>query len=99
MTPIDGNVARNLPLRPECETRTRLVLVEHHAILQDGLKSLLDLLFSRAWFTADSRTPWDCFESSLEGIRQLQPVLPGGFVGQPLQVTSSHMSTLNFRNC
>jgi two-component system response regulator NreC len=68
MTPIDGDIARNLPLRPECETRTRLVLVEDHAILRDGLKSLLDLESDVVIAGA-----YDCFESSLEGIRQLQP--------------------------
>jgi two-component system, NarL family, response regulator NreC len=68
MTTTDGEVARNPTLRPQCATRTRLVLVEDHAILRDGLTSLLDLESDLAIVGA-----FDCLESSLEGIRQLQP--------------------------
>ena len=68
MTTTEGEVARNLPLRPKCETRTRLVLVEDHAILRDGLTSLLDLESDLVIVGA-----FDGLESGLEGIRRLQP--------------------------
>jgi len=68
MTTTDDEVARNLSSQPTCETRTRLVLVEDHAILRDGLKSLLDLESDVVIVGA-----FECFESSLEGIRLLQP--------------------------
>jgi DNA-binding NarL/FixJ family response regulator len=48
--------------------RTRLVLVEDHAILRDGLKSLLELEADLVIIGA-----FDCVESSLEGIGELQP--------------------------
>ena len=67
MTATDGE-ARNTPLRPKCAGRTRLVLVEDHAILRDGLTSLLGLESDVSIVGA-----FDCLESSLEGIRQLQP--------------------------
>jgi DNA-binding NarL/FixJ family response regulator len=80
MTPADSEIGRNLPLQPKCETRIRLVLVEDHAILRDGLTSLLDLEADLLIVGA-----FDCLESSLEGIRRLQPdivvldlALPGG---------------------
>jgi DNA-binding NarL/FixJ family response regulator len=76
---VDGE-ARDLPLRPEHEMRTRLVLVEDHAILRDGLKSLLELEADVVIVGA-----FDCVESSLQGIGELQPdvvvldlALPGG---------------------
>jgi two-component system, NarL family, response regulator NreC len=68
MTTTDGEVARNLPFRTKCAMRTRLVLVEDHAILRDGLTSLLDLESDLVIVGA-----FDSLESSLEGIRQLQP--------------------------
>jgi DNA-binding NarL/FixJ family response regulator len=68
MTATDGEAARNLPLRPKCATRTRLVLVEDHAILRDGLTSLLDLEADLSIVGA-----FDSIESGLEGIQRLQP--------------------------
>jgi DNA-binding NarL/FixJ family response regulator len=67
MTATDDE-ARNLPLQPKCETRTRLVLVEDNAILRDGLTSLLDLESDLVIVGA-----FDCLESSLDGIRRLKP--------------------------
>jgi len=68
MTATDSEVARNLPLRPKGATSTRLVLVEDHAILRDGLTSLLDLESDLVIVGA-----FDGLESGLEGIRRLQP--------------------------
>lgn len=68
MTPIDGGGARNLPSRQESATRIRLVLVEDHVILRDGLKSLLELESDLLIVGA-----FGCVESALEGIGRLQP--------------------------
>jgi DNA-binding NarL/FixJ family response regulator len=68
MTAIENSGARDLSLPLECEKRIRLVLVEDQAILRDGLKSLLELESDFVVVGA-----FDCVESSLEGIRQLQP--------------------------
>jgi DNA-binding NarL/FixJ family response regulator len=68
MTQVDRCAVRNLPLRAESETRIRLVLVEDHAILRDGVRALLELE-SDVVIVGD----FDGIESSLDGIRQLQP--------------------------
>ena len=68
MTATDSEVARNLSLRPRGAISTRLVLVEDHAILRDGLRSLLDLESDLVIVGA-----FDGLESGLEGIRRLQP--------------------------
>ena len=52
----------------QSEMRIRMVLVEDHAILRDGLKALLELE-SDVLIVGE----FDCTKSSLEGIRQLQP--------------------------
>jgi DNA-binding NarL/FixJ family response regulator len=68
MTQVDRCAVRSLPLRAESETRIRLVLVEDHAILRDGVRALLELE-SDVVIVGD----FDGIESSLDGIRQLQP--------------------------
>ena len=42
MTQIDRGMALSFP-QPESATPLRLVLVENHAVLRDGLKALLEL--------------------------------------------------------
>ena len=68
MTQVDCNAVRNLPLRAEREARIRLVLVEDHAILRDGVRALLELE-SDVVIVGE----FDGIESSLDGIRQSQP--------------------------
>jgi DNA-binding NarL/FixJ family response regulator len=68
MTQMDRDAAPNHPLRKASETRIRLVLVEDHAILRDGVRALLELE-SDVVIVGE----FDCIESSLEGIRQSQP--------------------------
>jgi DNA-binding NarL/FixJ family response regulator len=67
MTQIDRRTVLNLPV-PESEKALRLVLVEDHAVLRDGLRALLEL---------DPGVvivgEYGCVESSLGGIHQLQP--------------------------
>jgi two-component system, NarL family, response regulator NreC len=67
MTQIDYGTALSLPV-PESDTPLRLVLVEDHAVLRDGLRALLEL---------DSGMvivgEYACVESSLDGIHRLQP--------------------------
>ncbi len=52
------------------KVRTRIVLVEDHAILREGLKALIEI-------EADFEVVGDfgCVEECLEGLRQLQPAL------------------------
>jgi DNA-binding NarL/FixJ family response regulator len=52
------------------QVRTRIVLVEDHAILREGLKALIEI-------EPDLEVVGDfgCVEDSLEGLRQLQPSL------------------------
>jgi DNA-binding NarL/FixJ family response regulator len=68
MIQVDRCAVRNLPLRAESETRIRLVLVEDHAILRDGVRALLELE-SDVVIVGD----FDGVESSSDGIRRLQP--------------------------
>jgi len=68
MTQVDRNAVRNLSSRAESETPIRLVLVEDHAILRDGLRALLELE-SDVVIVGE----FDGLESSLDGIRQSQP--------------------------
>jgi len=68
MTEADRNGVCNRPLRAESETRIRLVLVEDHAILRDGVRALLELEPD-----VEIVGEFDGVESSLDGIRQLQP--------------------------
>lgn len=67
MTQIDRGTALNLPVL-ESNPPLRLVLVEDHAVLRDGLRALLEL---------DSDVvivgEYACVESSLDGIHRLQP--------------------------
>lgn len=67
MTQIDRGMALKFP-QPESATPLRLVLVENHAVLRDGLKALLEL-------EADVVVVGDypSAESSLDSIHQLQP--------------------------
>jgi len=68
MTQVDRGAVRNLRSRAESEPPIRLVLVEDHAILRDGIKALLELE-SDVVIVGE----FDGIESSLEGIRQSQP--------------------------
>jgi DNA-binding NarL/FixJ family response regulator len=68
MTQVDRSAVRNLPSRNGSETRLRLVLVEDHAILRDGVRALLELE-SDVVIVGE----FDGIESSLAGIRQSQP--------------------------
>jgi DNA-binding NarL/FixJ family response regulator len=68
MTQVDCNAVRDLPLRAEREARIRLVLVEDHAILRDGVRALLELESD-----VEIVGEFDGIESSLDGIRQSQP--------------------------
>jgi DNA-binding NarL/FixJ family response regulator len=68
MTQVDRNAVRNLSSRAESETPIRLVLVEDHAILRDGVRALLELE-SDVVIVGE----FDGIESSLDGIRQSQP--------------------------
>jgi DNA-binding NarL/FixJ family response regulator len=68
MTQVDRSAVRNLRSRAESETPIRLVLVEDHAILRDGIRALLELE-SDVVIVGE----FDGIESSLEGIRQSQP--------------------------
>jgi DNA-binding NarL/FixJ family response regulator len=67
MTQIDRGIALRFP-QPESVTPLRLVLVEDHAVLRDGLKALLELE-SDVVVVGD----YPSAESSLDGIHQLQP--------------------------
>jgi DNA-binding NarL/FixJ family response regulator len=80
MTQGDYGAALNLPPHGARERPIRLVLVEDHTVLRDGLKALLEL-------HADvvSVGEFGCVQSSVDGIRRLQPdvvvtdlALPGG---------------------
>jgi two-component system response regulator NreC len=68
MTSMDHDGARNLPFLAASATRIRLVLVEDHTILREGLKALLELETDFA-IVGD----FECVESSVKGIRHLQP--------------------------
>jgi two-component system, NarL family, response regulator NreC len=68
MTQVDRSAVLNLPSRNGSETRIRLVLVEDHAILRDGVRALLELE-SDVVIVGE----FDGIESSLDGIRQSQP--------------------------
>jgi DNA-binding NarL/FixJ family response regulator len=68
MTQVDRSAVRNHSSRAEIETLIRLVLVEDHAILRDGVRALLELE-SDVVIVGD----FDDIESSLDGIRRLQP--------------------------
>jgi DNA-binding NarL/FixJ family response regulator len=68
MTQVDRSAVRNLSSRAESEAPIRLVLVEDHAILRDGLRALLELE-SDVVIIGE----FDGIESSLDGIRQSQP--------------------------
>src|ERR1700719_1481945 len=68
MTPVDHHAVRNHSSHAESGTRIRLVLVEDHAILRDGVRALLELE-SDVVIVGD----FDGIESSLNGIRRLQP--------------------------
>ena len=68
MTQVDRSAVRNLRSRTESETPIRLVLVEDHAILRDGVRALLELE-SDVVIVGE----FDGIESSLDGIRQSQP--------------------------
>jgi DNA-binding NarL/FixJ family response regulator len=68
MTRVDRGAVRNLRSRAGSEPPIRLVLVEDHAILRDGVKALLELE-SDVVIVGE----FDGIESSLEGIRQSQP--------------------------
>jgi DNA-binding NarL/FixJ family response regulator len=67
MTQIDRGIALRFP-QPESVPPLRLVLVEDHAVLRDGLKALLELE-SDVVVVGD----YPSAESSLDGIHQLQP--------------------------
>jgi DNA-binding NarL/FixJ family response regulator len=80
MTQRDYSAALNLPPRGVRATPIRLVLVEDHAVLRDGLKALLELHTDVV-----SVGEFGCVRSSVDGIRRLQPdvvvtdlALPGG---------------------
>src|SRR5258708_23377822 len=68
MTQIIDGTALNLPLRGVGETPIRLVLVEDHTVVRDGLKALLEL-------ESDMQIvgEFGCLESSVAGVRGLQP--------------------------
>jgi DNA-binding NarL/FixJ family response regulator len=68
MTQIIDGTALNLPLRVVSETPIRLVLVEDHTVVRDGLKALLEL-------ESDMQIvgEFGCLESSVAGVRGLQP--------------------------
>jgi two-component system, NarL family, response regulator NreC len=66
MTSNDRNTALNFPVHEQAPLR--LVLVEDHAVLRDGLKALL-ALESDLVIVGE----YDSVESSLDDIRQLQP--------------------------
>jgi len=68
MTQIVDGSALNLPLREVSETPIRLVLVEDHTVVRDGLKALLEL-------ESDMQIvgEYGCLESSVAGVRGLQP--------------------------
>jgi len=66
--PVDRGTPHNFTLPEECHAPLRLVLVEDHAILREGLKALLQLQ-SDVLIVGE----YDCAESSLDGIQQLQP--------------------------
>jgi DNA-binding NarL/FixJ family response regulator len=68
MTHVDRGGVRKLRSRAGSETPIRLVLVEDHAILRDGVKALLELE-SDVVIVGE----FDGIESGLEGIRQSQP--------------------------
>jgi hypothetical protein len=65
---LDAGTARNLTVRKEGEAPLRLVLVEDHTVLRDGLKALLQLQ-SDVLIVGE----YSCAESGLNGIHQLQP--------------------------
>lgn len=68
MTQIDGGIALNLPLPQARPAPLRLVLVEDHAVLRDGLKALLALQ-SDVIIVGD----YDCVQSCLHHLHRLQP--------------------------
>jgi DNA-binding NarL/FixJ family response regulator len=65
---IDRGAAPNLPPNGVREKRIRLVLVEDHALLRDGLKALLELESD-----VDIVGEFGCVESSVDCIRRSQP--------------------------
>jgi DNA-binding NarL/FixJ family response regulator len=69
MTQIDGAAARNLQ-ESEPKSPIRLVLVEDHVILRQGVKALLELA-SDVLIVGE----YGCVQSSLDGINALQPDL------------------------
>jgi DNA-binding NarL/FixJ family response regulator len=68
MAHVDRSAGRNPPSRNGSDTRIRLVLVQDHAILRDGVRALLELE-SDVVIVGE----FDDIESSLDGIRRLQP--------------------------
>ena len=67
MTQFDRGTVPNLPVT-KSETPLRLVLVEGHTVLRDGLRALLEL-DSGVVIVGECA----CVESSLDGIHRLLP--------------------------
>jgi two-component system, NarL family, response regulator NreC len=68
MTQFDQGPTHRYPPREMTETPIRLVLVEDHTVVRDGLKALLEL-------ESDMQIigEFGCLESSVDGVRGLQP--------------------------
>jgi DNA-binding NarL/FixJ family response regulator len=68
MTQIVDGAALHRPMREASERRIRLVLVEDHTVVRDGLKALLELESD-----VEIVGEFGCGESGVDGIRGLQP--------------------------
>jgi len=68
MTQIIDGTALTLPRREVNQSRIRLVLVEDHTVVRDGLKALLEL-------ESDMQIvgEFGCLESGVAGVRGMQP--------------------------
>jgi DNA-binding NarL/FixJ family response regulator len=68
MKQLEQRLARSASVREATEAPIRLVLVEDHTVVRDGLKALLEL-------ESDMQIvgEFSCLESSVGGVRELQP--------------------------